>query len=298
VYGDTDSVFIAFRPKDPVTGERLRGYEAQAAAKALAEEAGKKISGALKPPHDFEFDKMFRCFCLLSKKRYVGDMTEGGLEDGDYHRKSMGIVMKRRDNAPIVKYVYGGAIEEILVKRNIVGAFEFVRGAARELLAGKFSMKRLTITKSLRAEYKAVPAHKILADRIGKRDPGNKPASNDRIPFVYVAPPKGKAAPKNQGDRIETPTFIRETGLTPDYAFYITNQIAKPVAQVFGLVVDKLPGVKEHQLAAAERARDPVAAREVLAEDLLFGDLLRDYNREAAGQRDIRSWFSGFSSKK
>jgi DNA polymerase elongation subunit (family B) len=291
VYGDTDSVFIAFRPKNPVTGERLRGYEAQAAAKMLAQEGGKKISGALKPPHDFEFDKMFRCFCLLSKKRYVGDMTEGGLDDSDYHRKSMGIVMKRRDNAPIVKYVYGGAIEAILVKRDIVGAFEFVRAAVRELLAGKFSMKRLTITKSLRAEYKLVPAHKILADRIGKRDPGNKPSSNDRIPFVYVAPPKGQKAPKNQGDRIELPSFIRENGLLPDYAFYITNQIAKPVAQVFGLVVDRLPGVKPHQLSAAAKAKDPAAAREKIAEDLLFGDLLREYNREAAGQRDIRSFF-------
>lgn len=293
VYGDTDSVFIAFRPKNPETGERLRGYAAQAAAKALAEEAGKKISGALKPPHDFEFDKMFRCFCLLSKKRYVGDMTEGGLEDGDYHRKSMGIVMKRRDNAPIVKYVYGAAIENILVRRDIVGAFEFVRQAARELLAGRFSMKRLTITKSLRAEYKSMPAHKVLADRIGKRDPGNKPSSNDRIPFVYIAPPKGKKAPESQGERIETPTFIRENSLQPDYVFYITNQIAKPVSQVFGLIVETLPGVKAHQLATAARARDPVAAREALAEELLFGDLIRDARRDAAGQKDIRSWFSG-----
>jgi len=75
VYGDTDSVFISFRPCNPETGERLRGRDAQAAAKELAMEAGALISGALKPPHDFEFDKMFRCFCLLSKKRYVGDRT-------------------------------------------------------------------------------------------------------------------------------------------------------------------------------------------------------------------------------
>jgi DNA polymerase elongation subunit (family B) len=292
VYGDTDSVFIAFRPKDPTTGVRLTGRPAQEAAKALAEEAGHKISGALKPPHDFEFDKMFRCFCLLSKKRYVGDMTEGGLEDSDYHRKSMGIVMKRRDNAPIVKYVYGGAIEAILVRRDIRAAFEFVRAAARDLLAGKFGLKRLTITKSLRAEYKAVPAHKILADRIGKRDPGNKPASNDRIPFVYVAPPRGKKAPDNQGERIETPSYIVENSLKPDYAFYITNQIAKPVSQVFGLVVDQLPGVKRHQLEAAARAKDPVAAREALAENLLFGDLLSDAKREASGVADIRSFFT------
>jgi DNA polymerase elongation subunit (family B) len=234
---------------------------------------------------------MFRCFCLLSKKRYVGDMTEGGLEDDDYHRKSMGIVMKRRDNAPIVKYIYGGAIEEILAKRSVVGAFNFVRQAAQELLDGKFSMKRLTITKSLRAEYKAVPAHKVLADRIGKRDPGNKPSSNDRIPFVYVAPPRGKKAPESQGERIETPNFINENGLKPDYMFYITNQVAKPVAQVFGLVVEQLPGVKRHQLEAARKARDPVAAREKLAEELLFGDLLRTAQRDAAGQRDIRCFF-------
>jgi DNA polymerase elongation subunit (family B) len=293
VYGDTDSVFIAFRPKDPVTGERLQGYAAQVAAKALAEEAGDKISGALKPPHYFEFDKMFRCFCLLSKKRYVGDMTEGGLTDADYHRKSMGIVMKRRDNAPIVKFVYGGAIENILVKRDIAGAFEFVRQAARDLLAGKFSMKRLTITKSLRAEYKAVPAHKILADRIGKRDPGNKPASNDRIPFVYVAPPKGKKAPESQGERIETPTFIAENSLKPDYAFYITNQIAKPVSQVFGLVVERLPGFRAQKLAViAHKKSSIVDAREALAEELLFGDLLAEARREAAGIADIRGFFA------
>jgi DNA polymerase elongation subunit (family B) len=295
VYGDTDSVFISFRPKDPVTGERLIGRPAQEAAKELAEEAGHKISGALKPPHDFEFDKMFRCFCLLSKKRYVGDMTEGGLEDDDYHRKSMGIVMKRRDNAPIVKYVYGGAIEFILAKRDIVGAFNFVRQATKELLAGKFPMKRLTITKGLRAEYKASPpAHKVLANRIGKRDPGNKPSSNDRIPYVYIMPPKNrKIDDVPQGERVETPTFIREHGLKIDYTFYITNQIAKPVSQVFGLVLDQLPGYKAHMMAHSKKKHKPVEAREAIAEELLFGDLLRDAQREAAGMRDLRSFFTG-----
>ena len=197
--------------------------------------------------------------------------------------------MKRRDNAPIVKYVYGGAIERILAQRDIVGAFEFVRTAVRELLAGKFPMKRLTITKSLRAEYKLVPAHKVLADRMGRRDPGNKPSSNDRIPFVYVMQPKGRAWPASasQGERIETPTYIREQGLQPDYMFYITNQIAKPVAQVFGLVVDQLPGVKAHRLAAAKTPD----AREKLAGELLFGDLLTDAKNVATGQTDLRNWF-------
>ena len=44
------------------------------------------------------------------------------------------------------------------------------------------------ISKSIRADY-ANPnqiAHKVLADRMAERDPGNKPMVNDRIPFVYI----------------------------------------------------------------------------------------------------------------
>jgi hypothetical protein len=35
-------------------------------------------------------------------------------------------------------------------------------------------------------------AHKVLADRMGLRDPGNKPQVNDRIPFVYIKVPPEK----------------------------------------------------------------------------------------------------------
>ena len=45
-------------------------------------------------------------------------------------------------------------------------------------------------------------AHKVLAERIGDRDPGNKPANYDRIPYVYI---KTKGKVELQGDRIENP---------------------------------------------------------------------------------------------
>ena len=294
IYGDTDSIFLRFRPKDPVTGKPLTGDAALKAAKDLTIESGKLVSSCLKPPHDFEFDKIFRTFCLLSKKRYVGDMSEDGLEPEDFHRKSMGIVMKRRDNAPIVKYVYGGAIERILDPTRPVGssgvkdAFHFVQSTARDLLAGKFPMTKLMITKSLRADY-ANPsriAHKVLADRIAERDPGNKPSTSERMSFVYI---ESKAT--LQGERIETPAFIKEHNLKPDYKHYITNQISKPVAQVFALELEKLPGVKAHDLEACKKARDPVSAREKLAEELLFGALLKEDMLASTGQRSIASMF-------
>jgi DNA polymerase elongation subunit (family B) len=177
-----------------------------------------------------------------------------------------------------VKYVYGGAIENILVKQDIKAAFEFVQKACKELVAGKFPMSKLTITKSLRAEYKtpSPPAHKVLAERMGQRDPGNKPSTTERIPFVYIPAPEGSTL---QGDRVETPAYIREHNITPDYAFYITNQIAKPVSQVFGLVVEKLPGVKQYDLDALKRAKHPVEAKEKLASQLLFGAILSEIDK-------------------
>jgi len=226
-------------------------------------------------------------------------MSEDGLEPGDFHRKSMGIVMKRRDNAPIVKYVYGGAIERILttsdVKSGVQEAAKFVTQAAKDLLEGKFGLHKLTITKSLRAEY-ADPlriAHKVLADRIAQRDPGNKPSTSDRIPFVYISSGAGPA-PALQGDRIELPSYIVEHKLAPDYAFYITNQIAKPVSQVFGLAVEAF--CAPNDVAAANHAKDPVAARETCAQATLFKKALVEAARaparmEAKGQRSIATMF-------
>ena len=44
------------------------------------------------------------------------------------------------------------------------------------------------ITKSLSGYYKNPQgiAHKVLADRMAERNPGNKPKPNDRIPYMYI----------------------------------------------------------------------------------------------------------------
>jgi DNA polymerase elongation subunit (family B) len=81
----------------------------------------------------------------------------------------------------------------------------------------------------------------VLADRMAKRDPGNKPAVGSRMPFVYIQT-KGKV--KLQGDKIESPDYIKTKNLKPDYNFYITNQIMKPLLQLFGLVLEQLPEFK------------------------------------------------------
>jgi hypothetical protein len=105
---------------------------------------------------------------------------------------------------------------------------------------GEYPLEDLIVTKTLKGSYKdrTKIAHATLVDRMGERG-DEKPQVNDRIPYVYVDV-KGKDI-KLQGDRIEHPDYIREHGLSPDYQFYITNQLLKPIAQIFALCVEKLP---------------------------------------------------------
>jgi len=241
IYGDTDSVFFTFNLQT-LEGEDIRGKKALEITIELAKEMGELASKFLKKPHDLEYEKTYMPFCLLSKKRYVGMLYQ---EDVDKCcQNSMGIVLKRRDNAPIVKDVYGGIIDILMKDQNIDNAIEFLKKSLQNMIDKKIPIEKLIITKSLRSNYKNPKqiAHKVLADRIAKRDPGNKPSSGDRIPFAYIKVQNRKAL---QGDKIELPTYILDNNLQIDYAHYITNQIMKPIQQLLALVLEDIPDFKK-----------------------------------------------------
>ena len=277
VYGDTDSLFVDFQVQR--NGSLLEGREAIVETQKLTTEAGQLVSTCLKPPHDFEYDKVFSPFIIFSKKRYVGNKYEESPDD--YYQNSMGLATKRRDYAGIVKVIYGGAIRILLTDRDPVAAATFVKEKLADLARGKVSTTQLMLTKSLRSEYKAVPAHKMLADRIKARDPGNAPASGDRMSFMYILPPAGQKASSLQGDRIETPAWIREKGLEIDYKYYMEHQLMNPLSQLFGLVIEELPGCRP---AKSESDRESAAI------DYLFGDALQLCNK-AAERRLVTKFF-------
>jgi len=223
-------------------------------------------------------------------------------------RKEMGIVLKRRDNAPIVKDIYGGIIDILMKKQNIQEAINFLRVCLQNIVDETYPIEKLIITKSLRSGYKNPKsiAHKVLADRITARDPGNKPCSGDRIPFVYIATKDKKAL---QGEKIETPTFILENGLKIDYSFYITNQIMKPVQQLFALVLEKIwemqnkkPKIRQFKkdieklhkeyyddLDKFEDKLETIRCKEIKL--LLFDEYLRETNNEKAGVQSLTKFF-------
>ena len=183
---NTDSVFISF--KDYLLKKHGEMSDEELLKKTIdaGVEAGALITDQLKRPQELEYEKTFYPFIIFSKKRYVGNKYEFNTKK--YKQTSMGIVLKRRDNAPIVKEIYGGVIDMILNKRNIDAAKEYFKKDVKKLLKGDVDIYSLIISKSIRAMYSNPTqiAHKVLADRMGDRDPGNKPKSNDRIPYCYI----------------------------------------------------------------------------------------------------------------
>ena len=228
IYGDTDSIFIRFPTKDLAESIRL----------GIA--AGKRITSQCRKPYKIAYEKTFFPFILFCRKRYVGLMYE---EDPNIKpkRKSMGIVLKRRDNAPIVKDVYGGALDLLLTDKDVRKAQRFVVDKLVDVLENRVALEKFIVSKSLRDDYKNPEqiAHRVLADRMESRDAGTAPKVGDRLQFVFVAENKHKG---KQGDRIEEVGYVREHGLTPDASFYITNQIQNPVAQLFALCITQLEG--------------------------------------------------------
>lgn len=317
VVHNTDSIFVVF-PKGKELGNsgvviHQKGHAAIMPSIKLAMQASSEFKKCLKAPHDLEYEKTFWPWIILSKKRYVGNLYEH--DDQKYKQKSMGIVLKRRDNAPLVKHIYGGCIDVILQRQDVQGSIAFLRDYLKHIVDGNVPLEDLIITKTLKAEYKNPEqiAHHVLAQRMAERDPGNKPQVNDRVPYVYVVSPPNADGKKDkvlQGDRVEHPDFVRATQILPDYRFYLTNQVMKPVQQLFALVLEQLPGYsRSPSYWAHEKARlmneydgdkhkvlDKLQAmREAEVKTLLFDPALLTIDARAnnrAKKAFLTSWFT------
>ena len=303
IYGDTDSVFFTFNLATP-EGVPIRGKDAIEITIELAKQVGDYSSRFLKVPHGWVYEKTICPFALLRKKGYVGVYYEQNPNKGKL--KSMGIVLKRRDNAPIVKEIYGGIIDILMKEQNVDRAIAFLREKLQYMIEQKCPIEKLIITKSLRSDYKnpAQIAHKVLADRMGVRDPGNKPNTGDRIPYAYIHNDTKGAL---QGDKIEHPEYIHAHRLQLNYSFYITNQIMKPVQQLFALVLEQLPAFQKKKgrfldtlETVASTIDDPVKREKKITEmrhkevkSLLFDEFLVKADNLNKGNRPITDWFRG-----
>jgi DNA polymerase elongation subunit (family B) len=240
-YGDTDSLFIQYTLEYPDGTLPKTDKEKIELAIKMGQQEEKDLKKVLPGVHCMSYEKVLFPFILISKKRYFALKYED--DASKYKQISMGLILKRRDNAPILKHCYLGVLDSIVKEKNIVKAIEYIQEECKKMVDGKFDLNMFVISKTLNSYY-ADPesiAHAVLAQRMGERDPGNKPQSNERIPYAFIKIKEEPNIEYLQGDRIEHIDYIRAHRLQLDYEKYILNQIMKPVSQLFELIVEKIP---------------------------------------------------------
>jgi DNA polymerase elongation subunit (family B) len=270
---NTDSVFFTFNLEDPKTGEKVRGPKALEMTIEIAQDAAALCTRFLKPPMELSYEKTLMPFILLKKKRYVGMLYETDPKKGKL--KYMGLSIKRRDSCDYLKDVYGGILNILMKENDIMKSVEFLHKCLEELVAGRVPMDKLTITRALSSYYKnpQTIAHRVLADRIGKRDPGNKPKPGDRLKFVFFENPNAKL----QGEKIELPEYIESENLKIDYAHYITRQLMKPLQQLYGLGLEQIWENQKKQLAIRTHKKEIVELRKKYPDQETFAKKHDDF---------------------
>ena len=305
VAGDTDSIMVKF----DISGgkqEKLSNREKISRAIAIGQEVEAKIKVELPGIHCLSYEKVLFPAIFIAKKKYLALKYEDNPDT--YKQISMGIILKRKDNSSILKHIYVGVIDNIMKDKNLDKAIKFVKDEIKKMIDGKFEMNMFIISKTLSSYYKdpeSIP-HKVLADRITERDPGNKPASNERIPYVFIKIKEEAGIDYLNGDRIESVLYIKQHNLQIDYVKYIENQIMKPVSQIFELIVEKLPMFPYgrgyytemeniwynkyggDQIKTDKKIRQLKA---LMVQKLIFQPLINDANSKVNKVKTIDNWF-------
>ena len=118
-----------------------------------------------------------------------------------------------------------------------------------------------------------------------------------------------KGEVKLQGDRVESPNFIIENKLKPDYSFYITNQIMKPVTQIFSLLLEQMTkfnkqsvknnynkkynGILTKYKDNEDKIKEKITKlRDDMVKTIIFEDSLRKSENSKKGLRTIQTFFT------
>ncbi len=228
IYGDTDSVFLE---TDTTNLDE---------AKKIGEEVSKYVTENLPGTLVLEFEKIFRTFLILTKKRYAGwsfEYTGDGWKDKIVMK---GIETVRRDWCNLVSTTMNKILELVLKKGDIKGATLYVREVIEKLKRNEIPLEELAIVKSITKNldgYKGTLPHIELAKKLARRYPENPPQVGDRVEYVIIA---GNAMVSKRAEEI---SYVMENNIPIDSEYYIKDQLLPAIGRIMSTL-----GVEEKEL--------------------------------------------------
>jgi DNA polymerase I len=220
VYGDTDSVFVKVNEDDM---EKIR---------AIGDKVAKHVSDQLPGFMELQFEKVFKRFLPLTKKRYMAWSFEPTAEGWSEKIEMKGIETVRRDWCGLVSESTRNVIEIVLKKDDPKAALKYFKSVIDDLLKKNIPLEKLVITKSMTKaprSYAGIQPHIELVKKMQARSE-EAPGIGDRIGYVIV---KGTGL---LSKRAEDPIYVMEKGLEIDSQYYIENQLLPPLERIFGVL--------------------------------------------------------------
>jgi DNA polymerase I len=209
VYGDTDSLFVAY--------EEIKTRE-------LERQIEQKLG------LDIERGKVYtRIFFTEAKKRYAGLLPDGSLD-------IVGLEVIRGDWAEVARKVQERVLEIILKEQSAEKAADFVRTVIAELRERKVPFRDLIIWKTLTKpveEYKVKAAHVEAAKAL--RSKGWTMTVGDKVGYVVLAG-EGRLYDKAK-------PYVFAVYDEVDVEYYVSKQVVPAAARVlefFGVNEDDL----------------------------------------------------------
>ena len=233
VYGDTDSVFFHHRNVGSVQQ-----------ASTMAERIAEFMNERLPPPLKLEFEKVYKPYLLLAKKRYVGQKYDEGRSPPIMDAK--GIEMVRRDNFPLLPQTMKLAVHK-LMQCDAKAALQVVADVLIKLrTCTDVPLDCLTISKELTKapeKYLAKPPHVVVAARV-------KHNVHDRVQYLVTRGHGGV------GDRARHPSEMVSKEV--DHEWYAQQliksltRILKPCCSEEELSACMNSGVDRHVIASID----------------------------------------------
>jgi len=220
VYGDTDSIFL----KTSITNLE----EAEKFGNTIAKRINDELPGHL----ELEFEKTYRTFLILTKKRYAGwkFVFDNGWKE---ELEMKGIETVRRDWCILVSDTMRRVLNLILKEGDVSKAISFVQDVQEKLKKGEIPLEKLTIVKGITKSidsYEGMQPHIELARKMNNRNPSEAPKVGDRLGFVIT---RGS---QMLSKRAEDPKYVERHKIPIDSNYYLYNQLLPPMERIFDAV--------------------------------------------------------------
>lgn len=262
IYGDTDSAMFNFSTWDFTTS-----YDN--GTKLAAE-----VSILFPKPMKLNFEKIFRTFLILTKKRYAGYICARNGEIVQFMKK--GLLLARRDYCQFAKNVYETVIKRILdesagvvwkgdkgissvnnLKKNGINIYDdiiyYINNQIKNLMSHNISMDdiRMRVTWKPKIKvivetdngpvetwtYKSKIAHNILVQKLLAM--GKNIQSGDVVYYILVE----KSGAVKKMDIIEDPELhSKDPNSRINYKYYLEHQLEKNLTDIIKVVFPDIKG--------------------------------------------------------